>query len=94
MTSICGVVCNNCRDFSTKCAGCDETEGKVYRASYVGAEICPIYDCCVSKKQLKHCGKCEELPCQLYCDTQDSSMSIEEHKKGVIERAGILKEMR
>lgn len=91
MTSICGVHCDECKDFNKTCPGCNEIEGKVYWTSYVGAGTCPMYDCCVNKKTFKHCGKCGELPCKLYYETQDPTVSAEKHEKGIQDRVKILR---
>jgi len=94
MTSVCGVHCDKCKDFKKTCEGCEQIKGKVYWASYVGADTCPMYDCCVNKKTLAHCGKCSELPCKLYYNTQDPAISNEEHEKGIRERVEILKSLK
>ncbi len=93
MTSICGVVCDICKDFGANCPGCAALEGKVYWASYVGADLCPLYDCCVNGKKLLHCGKCRELPCAVYYDTRDPSVSVAEHEKGIQERVEVLRKL-
>ncbi|HWR12685.1 MAG TPA: DUF3795 domain-containing protein [Rectinemataceae bacterium] len=91
MTSVCGVICDNCKSFNAQCAGCGAIEGKVYWAPYLGSDTCPLYACCVGTMNLPHCGKCEKLPCALYYDTRDPSVSPEEHEKGIRERVDILR---
>ncbi len=59
---------------------------RVYWAPYVGGEVCPIYGCCAGKGYA-HCGACEALPCRIYFETRDPSMSEAEHEAGVYERA-------
>ncbi len=93
MISICGAICNECKEYKTTCKGCNEMKGKVYWAPFVGADTCPMYDCCIQKKSLPHCGKCSQLPCKLYYDTQDPSVNYEEHKKGIMKRTKILKKL-
>ena len=89
--SICGVCCSNCKDYPNNCKGCNSIKGKVYWAHYMGSDVCLIYNCCVNEKKMAHCGECLELPCNLYFDTRDPSISEELHKKEVLKRVEILK---
>lgn len=92
MISVCGVICTDCDFFkNSACAGCEVIQGKVFWAKEVGVEACPIYDCCTGVKKLAHCGKCPDLPCEIYYDTQDPSLSEEEHISQVRQRVEILK---
>lgn len=56
--SICGIDCDACK-FKTEqnCKGCKEIEGKVFWGT------CELYACAASK-ELPHCGKCSNFPCQ------------------------------
>lgn len=89
--TLCGTYCEECDHFQNQCQGCESIQGKVYWAPYVGKEICPIYDCCINQRKLSHCGQCLDLPCHIYYDTQDPSLSKEEHDLGVIQRTNELK---
>ncbi|MFA0816143.1 MAG: DUF3795 domain-containing protein [Anaerofustis sp.] len=91
--SVCGTLCEECPQYPEECRGCPEIGGKVYWAGYVGAQICPIYECCVSEKQLAHCGRCEVFPCAKYFDLKDPEMTDDEHEESVIERLNRLREM-
>jgi len=91
MLSPCGVDCSTCKFLGDNCTGCREIEGRVYWAAYVNADICPLYQCSVNEKKLKHCGECNELPCHIYFDTQDPGMTKEEHEEGIRQRVAILK---
>ena len=93
MMSPCGVDCSGCQFLNDTCSGCREVEGKVYWAVYVNADICPIYDCSINKKQYSHCGECSELPCHIYYDTQDPETTKEEHEEGVRQRVRILNDL-
>lgn len=31
-----------------------------------GIDVCPIFECCVSRNEMTHCGECDELPCGIY----------------------------
>lgn len=93
MLSPCGVNCEECGSYRDTCAGCREIGGKVYWAGYVGAEICPMYNCSINERSLNHCGECAELPCRYYYETQDPSTTTEEHEAGIRVRVNILKEL-
>ncbi len=55
--SICGIDCSKCDlGHSNGCLGCQKMFGKVFWGS------CDLYGC-ASKKQLEHCGKCHNFPC-------------------------------
>lgn len=94
MMSPCGVDCSICEFYGDTCAGCREIEGNVYWAQYVGADVCPLYHCCITKKKLEDCGECNALPCHIYYDTQDPSITKEEHEAGIKLRVDNLKNYR
>jgi hypothetical protein len=100
--SVCGIDCaamcetcnKNNEEFAEKpCKGCGEEKGKLFWTKYLGLDTCPIYHCCVNKKQLKHCGECAQLPCDIYFNTKDPSMSEEEHQKNIQDRVQALKSL-
>lgn len=86
MLTVCGCDCKYCKQYKDTCGGCTQIKGRVYWAPYIGSEVCPIYGCCENKGH-DHCGTCADLPCPIYFDTRDPSMSEEEHEAGVHERA-------
>jgi len=89
--SACGVDCEKC-PLKDQCGGnCHAVKGVPFFLKDFGVEVCPLYDCAVNKKGLKTCAECAELPCQLFYDWKDPSMSDEEHLKSVEERVGYLK---
>jgi len=92
--SICGVNCATCKDFDTNCKGCNAIRGKVYWAPYMNLDSCPMYRCCKNEKHKSHCGQCNELPCSLYFETRDPSVSEAEHKAGISQRVEILKTLK
>ena len=53
-------------------------------------DTCPIYSC-VTQKNLKHCGLCSELPCDIYHNMKDPSMTDEVHQQSIIDRVTVLK---
>ncbi len=76
--SPCGAVCAECGLYPSQCAGCRKIKGKVYWLQYIGAEVCPVYDCCVNDKQHENCGSCEKLPCAKF--TKDPTISDEQNE--------------
>jgi hypothetical protein len=71
MLSVCGVNCStDCHAFGTDCEGCNQLQGKVSWAPFLGRECCPIYDC-VSGKGLKSCGDCGLAPCSVWYETRN-----------------------
>jgi hypothetical protein len=84
--SCCGVVCSECTYFSKDCTGCPEIKGKVFWLHFTGEDICDIYDCCINKRHLQHCGKCEFLPCKRYSrddPTKSPEENAEDHRKQI-----------
>lgn len=92
MLSPCGVKCDECKEYNRTCQGCRAIAGEVFWAQYVNQTICPIYDCCINQKRHADCGKCEKLPCQIYYDTQDPSITLEEHEAGINLRVSLLRD--
>ena len=84
--SPCGIDCAACEAYPTECASCRSVSGAPYWVPEVGIVACPLYECVVSKHSFSHCGECPELPCQLYYDTRDPSMSDEAFEASVQER--------
>lgn len=62
--SVCGTDCRSCYCFGNMCNGCSACEGKVFHAPE--GKACPIYDCVRNEKELHDCGKCKEVPCQIW----------------------------
>lgn len=54
-------------------------------------KVCPLYDCSVSKKKLRNCGGCSELPCKMFRDMKDPKTSEEEHQKSILKRVSTLR---
>lgn len=63
--SFCGMKCEICLEYSYRCPGCDKISGKPLWASELEYGICPLYMCCVVKKQLSCCSECQEFHCQV-----------------------------
>ncbi len=82
----CGVDCGICPELGKACSGCYAVKGEVFWAPYLELKVCPLYDCAVNKKHFHDCSHCSELPCQMFFDCRDPSVSVEEHKKEIGER--------
>jgi len=98
--SVCGidceVACTECNkkneEFAQQpCKGCNEAKGQLFWTKYLNLDTCPIYQCCVNEKHLEHCGKCEELPCQIHFSTKDPSYSDEAFEQSIRDRVNFLK---
>lgn len=86
------VECNKHDEFlDNPCKGCNAAKGKIFWVKYLGLDTCPIYNCCVNENNFDHCGKCEELPCSIYFNTKDPSMSDEAFEQSIQERVNLLK---
>jgi len=93
----CAVMCVECNKFeelqNNPCKGCNTIEGKVFWTKMFNLDVCPIY-ACVKDRQLKHCGECEQLPCNIYHEMKDPNGSDEEHQQGIKERVEVLKNLK
>jgi len=90
--SPCGISCGEfevCKEAG--CRGCREIQGKPFFLKDFGVEVCPMYDCPVNKKGFTSCAECPKLPCKIYYDWKDPSMTDEEHINSINERVKILK---
>ncbi len=87
----CGLICESC-SFTESCGGgCHEGGGKPFYIKDFGVEVCPMYDCAVTQKGYTTCGECAELPCQIFYDWRDPSMSEEQHLQSINARVEALK---
>lgn len=73
----CGLYCGDCEFLGKNCEGCGHVAGKPFWSCQVPGGICPIYDCCMNKKGLSHCGECEDLPCEVFLQLKDPNLSDE-----------------
>jgi len=86
LTACCGLYCGDCEFLGEKCPGCGQVYGKPFHVELSKLEVCSIYGCCVDKKQLEHCGLCDEFPCETFTSLRDPSMSDEEFEQSLSER--------
>lgn len=82
----CGLYCGTCEYLGEQCQGCGHQEGKPFWTVRMNVEVCPLYGCCIDKKQLEHCGLCDELPCETFTSLHDPSLSPEEAKQSILSR--------
>ena len=84
----CGLYCGTCPELDKACKGkpCVDHNGGMFWGK------CDLYECCVKKKKLEHCGLCEEFPCKLFINHNDPSLSKEEAEKANKERQEKLKQ--
>lgn len=86
----CGIYCGECKDLGEICKGCTTQKGKPYWTSKANITICNLYDCCIEKKKVEHCGLCIEFPCQQFKNTHDPALSPVEVKKELAARCNDL----
>ena len=96
----CGFLCQECPLWVKDCPGCSESRGHPVWAAHMDAdavqeegvvdETCPIYTCC-AEKDLKHCGPCQEIPCETWINLKDPTVSQEKHLQWIAERVERLK---
>ena len=82
----CGIYCGDCEFLDDKCAGCNDVKGKPFWAEMYNREVCGLYDCCVNRKQLEHCGMCEALPCEMFMSQRDPALNDEEFEDSLNQR--------
>ena len=90
LLSPCGINCEEC-PVKNECEGCNACGGKPFYLKDFGVDVCPMFDCAVNKKGYKTCGECPELPCQIFYDWKDPSMTEEAHLQSIKERVELLK---
>lgn len=82
----CGSYCKNCLYFKRKeCSGCVETNGKPFYIDQTEKDICPVWECAIGRK-VKHCGECDDFPCDMYLDWYCPKMG----RTGTLRCAGLL----
>ncbi len=87
----CGTLCDECPQYRQSCLGCEKLQGKPSWIAEVGLDCCRFYSCCVLNKKLLNCGQCSALPCQLFYDTKDPSLSDEVFQNDLADRIAKLK---
>ena len=87
--SPCGTDCSACPFHGGPCAGCSEARGRVFHASQ--GKACAIYACCASLR-FAFCASCGQLPCAVWKNTRDPSMTDEQFEESVQARIAALKQ--
>lgn len=82
--SCCGTECKECPFYGGRCAGCNESCGKVFHAP--SGKACPIYACSVQKKRYVSCAECSELPCEIWAAVRDPQLSDQQFEASIKER--------
>jgi len=86
LAPVCGIYCGTCEYLGKQCRGCGYQEGKPFWTAQMKVAVCPLHDCCINKKHLEHCGRCNEFPCVIFTELRDPSLSDEEAKKALLAR--------
>ena len=88
--SCCGTDCAACPFYANKCPGCNACAGEVPHAPQ--GKPCPIYACCVNQHRFATCAYCKELPCDVWRDTRDPSLSEQAFEQSIADRVARLQE--
>lgn len=91
--SPCGVICSDCEYYPAECSGCPSIEGHVFWLEHTGDKCCPIYQCCITEKELPHCGHCPAMPCKHY-EQEDPTRSHEDNMEIFQRQVALLDELR
>jgi len=90
--SACGLICDECEYFNNTCTGCINVKGSTFWAvEMLPDKVCPLYDCSVNRNSFRNCGDCGELPCKMFREMKDPSLSDEEHQKSIVTRVSALR---
>ena len=86
--SACGQDCSECPFMGNRCQGCNACDGKVFHAPKGAA--CPIF-ACARRHRLPSCAGCDALPCPIWRDTRDPSLSDEAFERSIRDRSALLR---
>ena len=90
--SACGLICDECEYFNNTCTGCINVKGSTFWAvEMLPDKVCPLYDCSINRNSFRNCGDCGELPCKMFREMKDPSLSDEEHQKSIVTRVSALR---
>lgn len=90
--SACGLICDECEYFNNTCTGCINVKGSTFWAvEMLPDKVCPLYDCSVNRNSFRNCGDCGELPCKMFREMKDPSLSDEKHQKSIVKRVSALR---
>jgi len=91
LAPVCGLYCAECQFLGKECQGCGYVEGKPFWTSELPSGICPLHDCCRNNKDLEHCGRCKEMPCNIFLELRDPNLNDEEFQASIKDRERELK---
>jgi hypothetical protein len=91
LAPVCGLYCGSCERLGKDCRGCGHVQGKPFWTAIMKMDVCPLHGCCAGKKQIEHCGLCDELPCNTFQQFHDPALSPEEAKQSVLSRQEALR---
>ena len=90
--SSCGLICDKCEFYGKSCVVCLAVKGQTFWAKeMMPGKTCLLYDCAVNLRGYEHCGKCSELPCEMFRNMKDPNSTDEEHRQSLIDRAARLR---
>ncbi|MBU1219761.1 DUF3795 domain-containing protein [Myxococcota bacterium] len=93
--SVCGVDCSECEFFKNQtCAGCNAIKGKVFWTTHLNTDVCPIYSCVSTVKNVDDCGKCGDVPCKIWKDLRDPAWDDQQHAESIRKRLDNLKTLK
>ena len=87
--SCCGTDCAACSFYGKQCPGCNACGGKGFHAPK--GQPCPIYTCCANRRRFATCASCPDIPCQVWRDTRDPSLSDEAFEQSIADRVARLR---
>ena len=91
LAQVCGLYCGACDCFKNNCQGCREENGMPF---WTRSKPCPIFNCCINIRKLEHCGLCDDLPCRIFNDLRDPSLSDEVFNQSLKKRQNDLTKRR
>jgi hypothetical protein len=91
MKTVCGLDCGDCAYVKDGCRGCNAEKGAPFWCGFASVSVCPVYACCVNERRLKHCGLCDEIPCDRFTAIKDPNMTAEQEQECLQAREAELK---
>jgi len=83
VAAACGCNCELCAAYQAgHCRGCGQQRGQTRRGE------CAIFQCCIVKQGLEHCGLCLDFPCQVFM-SQAHPLDVARRYRAVCRRTEI-----
>jgi len=80
LATVCGICCGDCPNFKKECKGCSAVGGNPFWTEYLKIDICPLYDCCVNKMDIEHCGLCGKFACRTFMTMESNDPGLSKEK--------------